>query len=138
MLKKILTLAAIVLTTTLSYAQNNPVPYSKAVEANGFLFVAGHLGTKDGRLVTESFEAEVHQSMKNIQQVLAEYKLTFDDVVTATVYLKDMGNYDKMNDVYRTYFKTRYPARTCIAVAALPRNGNVEITVTAEMKSDKD
>ncbi len=118
------------------FAQNDKpaVPYSKAVAANGFLFVAGHLGTKDGQLVTESFEAETHQAMKNIKAVLEEHRLTFDDVVTVTIYLKDMANYDRLNEVYRTYFPRRFPARTCIGVASLPRNGNVEITVTAVTK----
>ncbi len=114
------------------------VPYSKAIEANGFLFISGHLGTKDGKLMDETFETEVHQSMQNIKDVLTDKSLTFDDVVSVIIYLKDMNDYDRLNAVYRTYFTTRFPTRTCIQVAALPRNGHVEISATAVMTKNKN
>lgn len=113
------------------------VPYSKAIEANGFLFISGHLGTKDGKLMDETFETEAHQSMQNIKDVLTDKGLTFDDVVSVIIYLKDMNDYDRLNAVYRTYFSTRFPTRTCIQVAALPRNGHVEISATAVMPKKK-
>ena len=114
------------------------VPYSKAIEANGFLFISGHLGTKDGKLMDETFETEAHQSMQNIKDVLTDKGLTFDDVVSVIIYLKDMNDYDRLNAVYRTYFTTRFPTRTCIQVAALPRNGHVEISATAVMPKKKN
>jgi 2-iminobutanoate/2-iminopropanoate deaminase len=114
------------------------VPYSKAIETNGFLFISGHLGTKDGKLMDETFETEAHQSMQNIKEVLTDKGLTFDDVVSVIIYLKDMNDYDRLNAVYRTYFTTRFPTRTCIQVAALPRNGHVEISATAVIPKKKN
>ena len=114
------------------------VPYSKSIEANGFLFISGHLGTKDGKLMDETFEMEVNQSMQNIKDVLTEKDLTFDDVVSVIIYLKDMNDYDRLNAVYRTFFSTRFPTRTCIQVAALPRNGHIEISATAAFPKKKE
>lgn len=124
-------------TCLLGQTTSPSVPYSKAIEANGFLFVSGHLGTKDGKLMDETFETEAHQSMQNIKDVLTDKGLTFDDVVSVIIYLKDMNDYDRLNAVYRTYFTTRFPTRTCIQVAALPRNGHVEISATAVMPKKK-
>ena len=124
-------------TFLLGQATTPSVPYSKSIEANGFLFISGHLGTKDGKLMDETFETEVNQSMQNIKDVLTEKGLTFDDVVSVIVYLKDMNNYDSLNAVYRTFFSTRFPTRTCIQVAALPRNGHVEISATAVFPKKK-
>jgi 2-iminobutanoate/2-iminopropanoate deaminase len=118
-------------------AQNTPapttpsVPYSRAIEANGFLYISGHLGTKDGKLMDKDIETEVNQAMQNIGQLLTEHKLSYDDIVSIIVYLKDMAHYDRMNAAYRTFFNKRFPTRTCIQVAALPRNGNVEISAIA-------
>ncbi len=118
-------------TLLLSQSTTPSVPYSKSIEANGFLFISGHLGTKDGKLMDETFETEVNQSMQNIKDVLTENGLTFDDVVSVIIYLKDINNYDSLNAVYRTFFSARFPTRICIQVAALPRNGHVEISATA-------
>ena len=124
-------------TLLLSQTTTPSVPYSKSIEANGFLFISGHLGTKDGKLMDETFEMEVNQSMQNIKDVLTEKDLTFDDVVSVIIYLKDMNDYDRLNAVYRTFFSTRFPTRTCIQVAALPRNGHVEISATAVFPKKK-
>lgn len=107
-------------------------PYSPAVEANGLLFVSGQIGRLNGTLVTESFEAEAHQVMKNVASILADHALTFDDVVNVTIYLEDMKRYDEVNAVYRRYFKTaRLPARVCVAVADLPAGAHVELAAVA-------
>ena len=124
-------------TFLLSQTPTPAVPYSKSIEANGFLFISGHLGTKDGKLMDETFETEANQSMQNIKDVLTEKGLTFDDVVSVIVYLKDMTDYDRLNAVYRTFFNARFPTRTCIQVAALPRNGRVEISATAVFPKKK-
>ena len=81
---------------------------------------------------------EVNQSMQNIKDVLTEKDLTFDDVVSVIIYLKDMNDYDRLNAVYRTFFSTRFPTRTCIQVAALPRNGHIEISATAAFPKKKE
>jgi 2-iminobutanoate/2-iminopropanoate deaminase len=127
-------------TATLSEAQTPtpPPPYSDAVEAGGTLYVSGQIGRLNGQLVTESFAAEAHQVMKNVGEILRKRMLTHDDLVSVTIYLKDMKNYAAINEVYRTYFRgSRLPARVCIAVADLPMNANVEIAGIAQMKQVK-
>jgi 2-iminobutanoate/2-iminopropanoate deaminase len=128
--------------STISMAQSStpplPPPYTDAVEAGGVLYVSGQIGRANGQLVTESFQAEAHQVMKNVGEVLRKRMLTHDDLVSVTIYLKDMKNYAAINEVYRTYFRgSRLPARVCIAVAELPFNANVEIAGIAEVKRKK-
>lgn len=109
------------------------VPISKALVANGFLFISGQLGTSGGVLVSSSFAEEVKQVMTNIETILTEHQLTFSHVVSITIYLTDMRRFDELNQVYSTYFKDRFPTRTCIAVAALPKLANVEMTTVASL-----
>ena len=109
----------------------SPGPFSTGVKANGFLFLSGQIGIdQDGNLAND-FDLEVKQIFKNIEAVLSEQMLTFDNVVTVTIYLKDMQNFKRLNDIYKTYFDGYYPTRTCIAVLELPLKANVEMTVTA-------
>lgn len=109
----------------------SPGPFSTAVKANGFLFLSGQVGIdRDGKLA-DNFDLEVRQIFKNIDVVLSDQKLTFNNIVTVTVYLKDMGNFKALNDIYKTYFQGYYPSRTCIAVLELPLKANVEMTITA-------
>ena len=108
----------------------SPGPFSTGVKANGFLFLSGQVGIdQDGNLAND-FDLEVRQIFKNIEAVLSEQKLTFDNIVSVTVYLKDMQNFKRLNDIYKTYFNGYYPTRTCIAVLELPLKANVELTVT--------
>lgn len=108
-------------------------PYSQAVKANGFVFVAGQVGLdpKTRQLVAGGFEPETVQVMKNIEAILAAAGLGFADVVNTTIYLKDVGNFAKVNEIYGRYFTGDFPARTTVGVAALPGNANVEIAVVA-------
>ncbi len=81
------------------YAQTPSVPpYTDAVEASGLLFVSGQIGRLNGQLVTDSFEAEAHQVMKNVEQILKKRGLTCNELVNVTIYLTDMRNYGKIND----------------------------------------
>ena len=106
-------------------------PFSTGVKANGFLFLSGQIGIdQDGKLAND-FDLEVKQILKNIEAVLSEQKLTFDNIVSVTIYLKDMQNFKRLNDIYKTYFNGYYPSRTCIAVLELPLKANVEMTITA-------
>jgi 2-iminobutanoate/2-iminopropanoate deaminase len=109
----------------------SPGPFSTAVKANGFLFLSGQVGINQEGNLANDFDLEVRQIFKNIEAVLSEQKLTFDNVVTVTVYLKDMQNFKRLNDIYKTYFNGYYPSRTCIAVLELPLKANVEMTITA-------
>jgi len=106
-------------------------PFSTGVKASGFLFLSGQVGIDQGGKLADDFDLEVRQIFKNIDAVLSEQKLTFDNILSVTVYLKDMQNFKPLNDIYKTYFNGYYPARTCIAVLELPLKANVEMTITA-------
>jgi 2-iminobutanoate/2-iminopropanoate deaminase len=110
------------------------VPISKALVSNGFLFISGQIGSAGGQLVTTSFQDEVRQVFTNIETILHEHSLTFSHIVSVTVYLTDMRYFDELNAVYQTYFTDRYPTRTCIAVAGLPKQARVELTTMASME----
>ncbi|MCE7072513.1 Rid family detoxifying hydrolase [Dyadobacter sp. CY327] len=107
------------------------VPISKALVSNGFLFISGQIGSAGGQLVTTSFQDEVRQVFTNIETILSEHNLTFSHIVSVTVYLTDMRYFDELNAVYQTYFTDRFPTRTCIAVAGLPKQARVELTTMA-------
>ena len=106
-------------------------PFSTGVKVNGFLFLSGQVGIDQDGNLADDFDLEVKQILKNIDAVLSEQKLTFDNIVSVTIYLKDMQNFKRLNDIYKTYFNGYYPSRTCIAVLELPLKASVEMTVTA-------
>ena len=106
-------------------------PFSTGVKVNGFLFLSGQVGIDQDGNLADDFDLEVKQILKNIDAVLSEQKLTFDNIVSVTIYLKDMQNFKRLNDIYKTYFNGYYPSRTCIAVLELPLKANVEMTITA-------
>ncbi|MGV3604637.1 MAG: RidA family protein [Dyadobacter fermentans] len=110
------------------------VPISKALVSNGFLFISGQIGSAGGQLVTTSFEDEVKQVFANIEAILQEHSLTFSHIVSVTVYLTDMRYFDQLNAVYQNYFTDRFPTRTCIAVAGLPKQARVELTTMASLE----
>lgn len=120
-------------------AQQNPTsgrPFSPALVAGDLVFLSGKIGSNPatGQLANESFEAEVRQIMENLSNELKTFDLTLDDLVSTIVYLKDMKQYDALNSVYGTFFKERFPTRTCIAVADLPGGASVEISGIAHLK----
>jgi 2-iminobutanoate/2-iminopropanoate deaminase len=110
-------------------------PFSTAIKSNGFLFISGQVGRNDtGVLQSESIEHEARQIMTNLGTILTEAGLGYDDLVSVTIYLKDMNNFSRVNEVYKTYFAGDFPTRTCIAVADLPVGASVEITSTAALQ----
>ena len=108
-------------------------PYSQAVIANGFLFASGQVAfdPATGDLVLDTIQAETKQVMENIQAILEEAKINFNHIVKTTIFLSDMGLFAQVNEVYGSYFSADFPARETVAVKTLPRNVNVEISVTA-------
>lgn len=110
-------------------------PYSQAVIANGFLFASGQIAfdPATGALVLSSIEAETTQVMENIKAILEEAKINFDHVVKTSIFLSSMDLFAAVNQVYGSYFSADYPARETVAVKTLPRNVNVEISITAMM-----
>lgn len=108
-------------------------PYSTAVRQNGFVFLSGQipLDPKTGELVTGSIEAQTARVIENLQAVLAGAGLSLDDVVKTTVFLKNMGDFARMNETYGKYFSVSPPARSTVEVARLPRDVHVEIEAIA-------
>jgi len=108
-------------------------PYSQAVKANGFLFISGQipLDPVTGQIAYGGIEAQTHQVLNNLKAILEKEKLSFSNVVKATVYLKDMNDFALMNKVYSQYFEKEPPARVCVEVARLPKDVSVEIDLIA-------
>jgi len=108
-------------------------PYSQAVMAGGFLFVSGQIALDPftGELRNGSAEEETEQVMKNIGAILEAAGLGFRNVVKTTIFLKDMNDFTKVNEVYGRSFAGDFPARETVQVAALPKNVQVEISVIA-------
>jgi 2-iminobutanoate/2-iminopropanoate deaminase len=108
-------------------------PYSQAVIANGFLFASGQVAFNPatGELVLSDIQAETRQVMENIKAILEEAKLSFANVVKTTIFLSDMQLFAQVNEVYGSYFTANFPARETVAVKTLPRNVNIEISITA-------
>ena len=100
--------------------------------------ISGQIGSAGGQLVTTSFEDEVRQVFTNIETILNEHQLTFNHIVSVNVYLTDMRYFDELNAVYQTYFSNRYPTRTCLAVAGLPKQARVELTTIASLKLENE
>ena len=108
-------------------------PYSQAIEANGVLYVSGQIPFVPATmtLVSEDVEEQTKQSLENIGAILKEAGYDFKDVVSATVYIKDMNDFTKINGVYYKYLGEVKPARACVEVARLPKDVKVEIGVIA-------
>jgi len=108
-------------------------PYSQAVIANGFLFASGQVAFNPatGELVLSDIQAETRQVMENVKAILEEAKLSFAHVVKTSIFLSDMQLFAQVNEVYGSYFTADFPARETVAVKTLPRNVNIEISITA-------
>ena len=137
--KRLVFLAACFIATTAmaQTSKETPLPFSPYRAVNGFIFVSGQIGInpQSGKLVTSSFADEVKQTMANIQGVLRQASVDFSNVVTVTVYLKDIKQFAAFNEVYVQYFQAPLPTRTCVAVKELVLGANVEVTVTAAVSN---
>lgn len=108
-------------------------PYNQAVKVEKTLYVSGQipLVPETMTLIETGIVDETHQVLKNVQAILDNAGYTFNDVVKASIFLSDMGNFAEVNEVYAQYFTENQPARECVAVKTLPKNVNVEISVIA-------
>ena len=107
-------------------------PYSQAIRAGGFLFVAGQIPLDAaGNMVDGDVTAQSRQVLDNIRAVLKAAGLTMADVVRTTVFLSDLNDLPAMNETYGAYFSEPYPARATVQVARLPRDVRIEIEVIA-------
>lgn len=103
-------------------------PYSPAVKLGDFVFLSGQLGMDaDGNLVSDDVVEQAHKSMQNIGYLLAEMGLDYHHVVKTTVFVSDLNDFTKVNEVYGSYFDGVYPARSCVEVSRLPKDAKVEI-----------
>jgi 2-iminobutanoate/2-iminopropanoate deaminase len=108
-------------------------PYSQAISANGFLFVSGQIpmDPQTNRLVEDDIVAQTHQVLKNVQAILEAAGSSMAKVVKTTVFLSDLSDFARMNEVYAAYWSTEPPARATVQVARLPRDVRVEIEIIA-------
>ncbi|KAH8662423.1 Endoribonuclease L-PSP/chorismate mutase-like protein [Xylariales sp. PMI_506] len=109
--------------------------YSQAIVANGFVFVSGQL-PKDlsGKLVEGTVQDRAHQCIKNMGAILDAAGSSLENVLEVNIFLADMGDFAKVNEVYEQYFGQPKPARTCVAVKTLPENTDVEMKCVGLVK----
>ncbi len=116
--------------------QNAPAaigPYSQAIVAGDIIYISGQLGIvpQSGKLIDDTIAGQTKQVLENIKAILSAGGSDLSKVVSTTVFLVDMDDFAKMNEVYAAYFKEPYPARATVAVKELPKNAKVEISVIA-------
>lgn len=112
-------------------------PYSQSVDAGDTIYLSGQLGLNAEGEMQEGVEAQAHQSLKNIEILLAEAGLDFTNVVKTLVLLDDINDFKAVNEIYGQCFEEPYPARSAFAVESLPLDGLVEIEVIAKRKTHK-
>ncbi len=108
-------------------------PYSQAVGFGNLLFLSGQipLSPETGQIVGDTAEAQTRQVMENLHAVLEAANCSFENVVKATIYLANMNDFARVNEVYGSYFPENPPARATVEVSRLPRNVQVEIDMIA-------
>jgi 2-iminobutanoate/2-iminopropanoate deaminase len=110
-------------------------PYSQAVSVDGWLYTSGQiaLDPATGEMVAGGFEDQVRRVLANLEAVLAAAGCRFSDVVKATLYVTDLGNFPKLNELYGQVLGAHRPARSTVQVAALPKGALVEIDLVAKL-----
>ena len=109
-------------------------PYSQAKIVGGFVFTSGQLGMFPNGTLPTGIMAQTTQSLTNIKNILEAAGTSMDKVVKTLVFIKNMDDFGKVNEIYGTFFKEgAYPARSCVEVARLPKDALVEIEVIAEV-----
>lgn len=109
-------------------------PYSQAIEVNGMVFTSGVIPIvpATGALVEGGVEEQAKQALSNLAELLKAAGTSTDKVIKTTVFIKDMDDFGKINEIYATYFTGDYPARSCVEVARLPKDVLIEIEAIAE------
>jgi 2-iminobutanoate/2-iminopropanoate deaminase len=118
------------------YSANAPEPigpYSQAIKVGNMLFISGQIAIKmpEGNLVMDNITDETQQVMKNLGEILKAAGLNYEHVVKSSIFIKDMGNFAAINEVYSQYFDKMPPARETVEVSRLPKDVNVEISCIA-------
>ena len=112
-------------------------PYSQAIRIGDFLYTSGQiaLDPESGIFLSGEIEEETEQTLKNISAILQAGGVNFENVIKTTVYLSDLNDFTRMNQVYEKYFSKNKPARACVQVAALPKGAKIEIDAIATCSS---
>ena len=108
-------------------------PYSQAIKYNGLTIASGQIAIdpKTGILDTSSIENETLQILKNIDALLEAGNLKRDNILKCSIFLKDMNDFNKVNEIYGSFFNKPYPTRETVEVARLPKDANIEISFIA-------
>ena len=108
-------------------------PYSQEIEVNGMIYTSGMIpiDPSTGELVTGSVEAQAEQAISNLEALLAASGSSIEKVVKTVVFISNMDDFGKINEVYAKHFKEPYPARSCVQVARLPKDVAIEIEAVA-------
>ena len=108
-------------------------PYAQCVCCGPLLFISGQLPINhvDGQIMEGGIQAQTHQSIENIKNIVESAGGTMDDLAKTTIYLKDLELFEKVNTVYSQYFSSGFPARTTVEVSRLPKDAEVEIEAVA-------
>lgn len=108
-------------------------PYSQAIEVNGLLFTSGviPINPETNELVDGDVETQARQAIGNLKNLVEAAGSSMEKVVKTTVFIKDMNDFGKINDVYKEFFTSEFPARSCVEVARLPKDVLIEIEAVA-------
>ncbi|OGD16494.1 reactive intermediate/imine deaminase [Candidatus Atribacteria bacterium RBG_19FT_COMBO_35_14] len=108
-------------------------PYSPAVKVGSMLFLSGQLpiNSETGNIVGGNIQEQTKQILENLKILVELYSCTLKNIVKTTVFLKDMNDFTKFNQIYAEYFEEKFPARSCVEVACLPKNALIEIEAIA-------
>ncbi|MBU5455469.1 2-iminobutanoate/2-iminopropanoate deaminase [Keratinibaculum paraultunense] len=108
-------------------------PYSQGIKAGNLIFTSGQLPIvpETGELLKDDIKEETRQCLKNVEAILKEVGATLKNVVKVNIYIVDMDMFSSINEAYEEYFNEHKPARSCIEVSRLPKDGNIEIEVIA-------
>ena len=108
-------------------------PYNQAIKTNGTLYVSGQiaLDPKSGELMLDNIEEETEMVMENLKAVVEAAGLTMENIIKTSIFISDMNNFSRINEVYGSYFEKDFPARETVQVSVLPKNVNVEISCIA-------
>ncbi|MBQ8007550.1 MAG: RidA family protein [Lachnospiraceae bacterium] len=107
-------------------------PYSQAIEAGGFVFASGQIPVDPATgNIPDGIEAQAKQALTNVKNLMEASGLSMDNIVKTSVFIKDMNDFAKVNEVYATFFESDFPARSCVEVARLPKDVLIEVEVIA-------
>lgn len=110
-------------------------PYSQAISHSGFLFTSGQIAIdpKTNEFIGGNIEKQTKQVLKNLKAILKKSGSNVENIVKTTIFITDMNDFAKVNEIYGSVFKDHKPARSCVAVASLPKNALIEIEAIAKI-----